>query len=174
MHSNNIPGNDKTDELAKTGLELPQVPVTHQIMKPEIKSRGWLITHPKAAETYVNKRKPDWKIEKKWSKAVRSMGSRLRTGYAKELKSYRHFIGLEDDVIFEDCLLEEETIEHVLCKCPAEDHTRIRLNRWGEFNIDKMVSNPELCRKLLEKKFEKLKILDEEDVDEEEEEEEVH
>ena len=55
-----------------------------------------------------------------------------------------------------------------------KDHTRIRLNRWGEFNIDKMVSNPELCRKLLEKKFEKLKILDEEDVDEEEEEEEVH
>ena len=37
-----------------------------------------------------------------------------------------------------------------------------------------MVTEPELCWKLLERKFVKLKIPDEEDTDEEEEEEEVH
>ena len=171
-----IPGNDKADELAKTGSELPQddIPVTHQIMKAKIKSRGWPITHPRAAETFGNKRKPDWKVEKKWPKAVRSLFSRLRTGHAKELKSYRHFIGLEDDATCEDCLSEDETIEHVLCKCPAEELTRIRLKRGGNFTIDMMVTKPEMCRKLLERKFVKLKIPDEEDVDEEEIEEEVH
>ena len=52
-----IPRNDKADELAKAGSELPQdnVPVTHQIMNAKIKSRGWPITHPRAAKTYVNK-----------------------------------------------------------------------------------------------------------------------
>ena len=171
-----IPGNDKADELAKAGSELPQddIPVTHQIMKAKIKSRGWPITHPRAAETFGNKRKPDWKVEKKWPKAVRSLFSRLRTGHAKELKSYRHFIGLEDDATCEDCLSEDETIEHVLCKCPAEELTRIRLKRGGNFTIDMMVTKPEMCRKLLERKFVKLKIPDEEDVDEEEIEEEVH
>ena len=44
----------------------------------------------------------------------------------------------------------------------------------GNFTIDMMVTKPEMCRKLLERKFVKLKIPDEEDVDEEEIEEEVH
>ena len=69
---------------------------------------------------------PDWKIKKKWPKAVRSLFSRLRTVHAKGLKSYRHFIGLENDTICEDFLLEEEIIEHVLCKCPAHDQKRVR------------------------------------------------
>ena len=81
-----IPGNDKADELAKAGSELPQenIPVTHQIMKAKIKSRGWPITHQRAADTYRNKRKPNWKIERKWPKAVRSLFSRLRTGHTPQ------------------------------------------------------------------------------------------
>ena len=47
-----ISGNDKADELARTGSELPQdnVRVTDHIMKAKIKSRGWPITHPTRLE----------------------------------------------------------------------------------------------------------------------------
>ena len=108
-----IPRNDKADELPKAGSELPQdnVPVTHQIIRMPRSNLADGLSHTQ--EQLKRTWTKVWKIEKKWPKAVRSLFSRLRTGHAKELKSYRHFIALEDDSI---CLLEEETIKHVLSK----------------------------------------------------------
>ena len=87
-----IPGNERADALAKEGSELNQdnTPVTHKIVKSKIKARKWAETHKRAIDTYGNRRKPDFKTEKKWPKIVRSQFSRLRTGHAMELKAYQH------------------------------------------------------------------------------------
>ena len=95
----NIPGNERADELAKSGCEEnPElVPVTHQIMKAKIKSGKWPINHLRAQETYGGRRNPDFKVEREWPKKIRTLFSRLRTGRTKELKSYRFRLKLEDD-----------------------------------------------------------------------------
>ena len=90
------------------------IPVTHDIDKAKIKARTWPVKHQRAKETYQGTRKPKSKIEKKWPKCVRSLYARLRTGHVKELKTYRHRLGLEEDGICAECKLEDETIEHVL------------------------------------------------------------
>ena len=160
-----IPGNDRADELAKAGSELPQdgIPVTHQIIKAKIKSQRWPLSHPRAISTYGGVRKPDFKTEREWPKVVRSQFSRLRTGHAKELKSYRHRLGLEEDALCEECREEDETIEHVLCNCPADDARRNRIQRGGHFTLMTMVTNPEICRKLLERRFELLRLPEDDD-----------
>ena len=80
-----IPGNGRADELAKAGSELPQdgIPVIHQIIKAKIKSRRWPLFHTRAISAYSGVRTPDSQL------------SRLRTGHAKERKSYQHRLGLE-------------------------------------------------------------------------------
>ena len=160
-----IPGNERADELAKEGTKLNQdnTPVTHQIVKAKIKARKWRNTHKRAIDTYGNRRKPKFEIERKWPKAVRTLFSRLRTGHANELKAYQLRLNTVEDGRCEECNEEEETIEHVLCKCPAEEARRYRLKEDGKFVIGDMVSKPELCRKLLESRFMQLKLPEEEE-----------
>ena len=159
-----IPGNDKADELAKQGSEMNQegVPVTHAIVKAKIKARTWPINHQRAQQTYKNSRKPKVKIEKKWPRGVRSLYARLRTGHAKELKSYRHRIGLEEDGICSECELKEETIDHVLCRCPANESDRREL--WPDDHttttVNRLVTDPARCRELLERRFAGLSLPD--------------
>ncbi len=64
----------------------------------------------RAAKIYEGRRKPKSGIEEKWPSEVRRTYGRLRTGHAKELKAYRHFIQIEEDARCEECGAEEETI----------------------------------------------------------------
>ena len=160
-----IEGNDKADELAKKGTEKNQedIPVTHAIMKAKIKAQSWPLTHTRAEQTYQDLRKPNYKIEKEWPKRVRSLFSRLRTGHAVELKAYRHRIEKEEDGICELCEEEDETIEHVLCRCSAESRKRHTTFEGGVAEMNYMVTKAEKCRKFLEDRFEGLRIDDEEE-----------
>ena len=155
-----IVGNERVDELAKSGCELDQsmIPVTHQIVKAKIKGRKWEIEHPRAKITYGEARKPNFKIEREWPKKARTLYSRLRTGHAKELKQYRHRIEQEDDALCEMCQMEEETTEHILCRCEKEEAARFQIHPGGQFTLNMLVTHPEECRKLLERRFKDLKL----------------
>lgn len=157
----NLAGNDHADELAKRGSNLPQdnTPVTHKSMKAKIIGRKWCITHPRAMETYGTKRGPKVDVESAWPRKTRTLYMRLRTGHAKELAYYRYLIEKEDDPCCTEteCDDAEETIEHVLCKCPALSEERRRLFE-GDVDVSHLRSHPEECRKLLSKRFPALKV----------------
>ena len=162
-----IPGNEKADELAKVGGEFDQdaIPVTHQIVRSKIKSRKWVVEHPRASETYGDLRKPKYKEERQWPKKTRSLYARLRTGHAKELKHYRWRIEQEDDALCEECGEEDETIEHVLCKCGRDATRQCEIIPGRNFNLGMLTTHPEECRRLLERRFEELKLPPSEDPD---------
>ena len=152
-------GNDKADKLAElgTGRDQADAPVTFNIAKAKIKSRKWEITHPRAKETFLSMRKTK-EIESSWPPRVKRLFARLRSGHAKELRSYRHRVGLDSQPFCIHCTADApETIEHVLCHCDTLDASR--LNLWPEeFKIDMLGSHPEVCRKLLVKRFTGLQI----------------
>jgi ribonuclease HI len=149
-----IYGNNKADELAKRGTESNQdgIPVTHAIVKAKIKGRKWQVTHDRVQMIYKDKREPNVEVERLWPRKVRTLFSRLRTGHAKELAYYRYLIESEDDPRCTECGEEDETIEHVLCRCVALEEER-RRQKDGEMTIDQMVTDPETCRKILQKRF---------------------
>ena len=155
-----VEGNERADVLADEGTKLPQekVPVSHAIVKAKIKARKWTHTYDRAEKMYGKRRKPKMDIEKAWPRKVRTLFSRLRSGHAKQLKRYMYMIEKEDDPTC-DCGQEEETIEHVLCRCPALEEKRARMFE-GEVTIDMMVYKPEKCRKLLESRYPDLKLCD--------------
>ena len=158
-----IPGNDRADELANQGTKLSQqgVPVSCKIMKARIRRKKWKIKHIRARQVYRDRRKPKFEIEKKWPRKVRSTFSRLRTGHSKLLANYRFLIEKEDSPICEckdeDQDGEEETLEHILCRCSLLKDTR---DSMGIRNIspDWMVTEPEKCRELLSARFPELKL----------------
>ena len=115
-----------------------------------------MITHRRAEETYASRRKPRFDLEQKWPRSVRTLYARLRTGHVKELKQYRYLIDQEDDPYCE-CGMGEETIEHLLCKCPSLERARA-LNVEGTVSMELMVSDPEGCRRILQTKFQGLKL----------------
>ena len=156
----NIPGNERADELAKMGSEMSQnnIPVTHAIMKAKIKAKRWPVKHQRAKDIFGATQKPRFKIEGKWPKHVRSLYSRLRTDHAMELKSYRLRLGKEEDAICEKCGLEDETIKHILCKCPVFDRKRRELWQDEKIDVSDLVKEPDKCRQLLELRFEELKL----------------
>ena len=138
------------------------VPVTHEIVKAKIKSRRWEVTHDRAKATFEDRRKPKVKFERKWPRSVRSLYARLRTGHAMELRAYQHRLDEDVDPICEICGEEEETIEHILCRCPADAQFR-RANYDGEVKIANMTSDPNLCRRILERRFPALELPEEEE-----------
>ena len=149
-----IDGNEKADELAKQGSELEQseIPVTHAIVKAKIKSRKWTIEHQRAKDTYGDRRKPDFKTERKWPQHVRRLYSRLRTGHTPELKSYRHRIGTEESPLCDKCGEEDETIQHVLCSCPWDEVRR--RNMFGHtVEVRHLTTESEKCRRFLQKRY---------------------
>ena len=157
----NIPGNERADELAKIGSEemsQDNTPVTHAIMKAKIKAKRWPIKHQRAKDIFKTAQKPRFKIEGKWPKHVRSLYSRLRTDHAMELKTYRLRLGQEEDAVCEKCGLEDETIKHILCNCPAIDTKRRELWQDEKIDVSDLVKEPDKCRKLLELRFEELKL----------------
>ena len=92
-------GNERADELANDGAQLDQqgAPVTFGIIRAKIRNAKWTISHPRATETFGDKRKPMMNIEEEWPAETRRSFARLRSGHAKELKAYRKTINLEED-----------------------------------------------------------------------------
>ena len=150
-------GNEEADRLADDGAMKPQAqaPVTFGIVKAKIRNLPWRPTHNRAMETYGDRLKPKYDVEKKWPAAVRRLYSRLRTGHAVELMSYAKFICKEED---DTCPLCEDAIDkilHVICKCPGLEARRRMLSN-EPFTINMMVTHPEMCRTLLASRFDGL------------------
>ena len=148
-----IDGNDKADELARKGSSENQddVPVTHAIVKAKIKGRKWNLTHDRAKEMYRDRRHPKMDVEKMWPRKARRLYAKLRSGHTMELKHYRHKVDAEEDGLCDECEVEE-TLQHVLCECRSLDEARAR-NWEGIMDISMMVSEPEICRKILAHRF---------------------
>ena len=157
-----IEGNERADELANTGTDMSQefTPVTHKIVKAKIKNRKWVVQHARAAKTYESRRSPKVEIEKKWPRNVRSLYARLRSGHAAELKKFRFFIEKEEDAMCEEGCGEEESIEHVLCRCNATLAARVKLCE-SEVTIQMMTTDPDTCRKILMTRFGQLRLPEE-------------
>ena len=98
-----------------------------------------------------------FKTERQWPKIVRNLFSRLRTGHALELRSYQNRFDPSKDPRCAECQQDVETIEHVLCICPAEAARRHQLRSDGKFSSKVLVSKPEICHQLLERQFQQLK-----------------
>ena len=152
-------GNEEADQLADIGASRPQdeAPVTFGIIKAKIRGLPWGVSHDRALQTYGDSRKPKYEVERKWPAPVRRLFGRLRTGHAIELNSYAKFVGKEEDDSCPLCVLEVDKIEHVLCYCPGLELARRNLSN-EPFQISMMVSHPEICRKLLVKRFKELAI----------------
>ena len=150
-------GNERADKLADQGAKMNQqdAPVTFSIVRAKVKSSKWEIGHGtdgRAAEMFGERRstKTD---ERSWPEKIKQLFGRIRCGHAKELKSYQKRIGLTDCGTCTYCDMDEqETVEHVLCKCPQLELARREL--WpNEFNMKMMVINSDVCLKLLGRRY---------------------
>ena len=155
-------GNEKADKLADTGASMSQTeaPVTFSIVQAKIRNVKWKIQHKRAADMFDERRKPK-EEEKNWTENIRRTYARLRCDHAKELKAYQKRIEITNDGKCTHCdMNEEETIEHVLCRCPQLEAVRRR--EWPEpFTTKMLVANPELCRKVLARRFAALRRIGE-------------
>ena len=147
-------GNDKADRLADKGAAMNQegIPITYSIAKAKIRSQTWKVKHERAAEMFGDRRKPK-EEEKQWTENMRRTYARIRCNHAKELRSYQKRIKMTSEGICIYCDTdEEETVEHVLCRCPQLELTRREV--WPEeFNTNMLVTHPELCRKVLGRRY---------------------
>jgi ribonuclease HI len=152
-------GNEKADRLAERGTKMNQseAPVTFSVAKAKIRNKKWKIEHERAAEIFGERRKPR-KIEKTWPSETRRTFARLRTNHAKELRHYRHRIGVDTAATCIFCEMDEdETIDHILCRCPQLEERRKRA--WHEAVTVRMLADePEVCRHILENRIPKLKL----------------
>ena len=154
-----VAGNEKADQLAEEGTRKPQeeAPVTEGIMRAKIKNKKWIVKREDVAKTFGERRKPD-EVEKTWPENVRRCYNKLRSGHAKELRSYRKKIEIEEIGTCTRCQLgEDETIEHVLCRCELLEARRISMG-CTEITVEWLTKEAEICRKLLEGRFKQLRL----------------
>ena len=119
-------GNEIADKLADQGSTMDQssAPVTENIVRAKIRNRKWKVEHERAAKMYGERRKPK-EIEKSWPANTRRLYARIRSDHAKELRCYQKKIDMVSQGICIYCDMdEEETVEHVLCKCPQLEVAR--------------------------------------------------
>ena len=123
-----IPGNEQADELAnkRSMKNQENFPITHSILKANIKGKKWEPTHERARATFGEKRSPKMEIERIWPKKVRTLYSRLRTRHTTELKAYKARVNREENRMCESGCGEEETIEHVLCHGGSLEEAHVR------------------------------------------------
>ena len=150
-------GNERADKLADQGAKMCQddAPVTFSIVRAKIKNKKWEIGYGsdgRAAAMFGDRRTPK-KEEKDWPEKVQQVYSRIRCGHAKELKQYQKRIGMTNSGICIYCDMdEEESVEHVLCRCPQLEAAR--KEAWPEeFDSKMLVMNPEVCRKVLGRRY---------------------
>ena len=106
----------------------------------------WTPQHSRARATYQERRNPKSEVERTWPRQVRTLFARLRTGHSKELRQYRYMIEKDDEPTCQECDDDEETIEHILCHCPALERIR-RLIFEEPPTMAQMTKQPEMCRK---------------------------
>ena len=123
-----VGGNERADELAKEGAKMNQneVPITHNIVKAKINLKKWTVEHERAKMMFKDRRTPRWDIEVLWPRRVCTLYSRLRSQHAMELRWYTHFKIQKDESPFCEECDAIETIQHVLCECPALLEVRVR------------------------------------------------
>ena len=156
----NTAGNERADFLAKEGAKLEQMdtPVTFSIVKAKITGKKWKIEHPRAREMYGDRIGPKRTIEKVWPRTNRSMFSRLRTGHCKQLQDFQcNKLHKEVSALCPKCGGEDDTIGHILCRCPSLDEKRQQI-RIGQWKVDDMVNNPLECMELLQDRFPELEV----------------
>jgi ribonuclease HI len=131
-HSNQ-PGNERADMLAKLGTErniVKPIPISEATVKEEIKK--WMIAIHQ--EDWTNPYKQDycrqtkmllpevnsklWNQLKKYPRSKMNTITQIYTGHSR-LKKHLFRMKLAEDPICEQCLEEEESVEHFLCECPA-------------------------------------------------------
>ena len=155
-----VAGNEVADKLADRGAKESQqgIAVSEKIMKARIRRGKWQFIHERTARMYKDRRRPKMEIERSWPRKVRSAFSRLRTGHSKLLAQYRYLIDKADSPVCE-CGNEDEeqTIDHLLCSCPLLNSSREQL-KIHNISPDWMVTDPDLCRKLLSARFPELKL----------------
>ena len=95
-------------------------------------------------------------MESKWTRRMRKLFARLRSDHAKELGYYKHKIGKSETPNCKECEVPE-TIKHVLCECAALSEARHRNWPNGNVTVGMLVTHPEVCRQILEKRFNGLK-----------------
>jgi ribonuclease HI len=155
-----IPGNDRADELADRGAKLSQknTITTHGIVKAKIRNRKWKVTHERAKRTFGDRSSTKAEIERKWPKDCRSLFARLRSNHAKELKHYQHRLGTEPDALCSCGTGDEETIDHLLIRCPRVDDAREKHCPGTRMKEEMLVTEPERCRKILATLYARLRI----------------
>ena len=140
-----------------TQMNQDRAPVTKSILDAKIKSQTWTTHQERAKMTYANHQSP-LAIERSWPQPVRRLYQRLRTGHAKELRYYRWKIGIEKGKLCTICDLgRDETIEHVMCECPALAYWRTFYSK-NPVSIEMLVDEPEVCRSILAKRYPGLRI----------------
>ena len=155
-----VDGNEKADDLAKAGSESNQanVPISLKIRKAKIKGVKWTPSHPRAVNIYKERRTPKREVESKWSRKVRTIYARIRTGHANELQEYRtRVLEKDESPNCAECNLPEDT-EHVLCHCVITEESRVR-NWNGKVEMGMLVTHPEVCRRILLPRFPALKLV---------------
>jgi ribonuclease HI/exonuclease III len=144
-------GNERADFLAKEGSKLEQsaTPVTFNIVKAKILGKKWEIKHQRAKEMYGDRRGPKRIIEKVWPRNVRSMFSRLRTDHCRQLQNFQcNTLHKAETALCPRCGGEDDTIGHILCRCPTLEEKRQQI-RIGEWKMGDMVKKPLECMELL-------------------------
>ena len=157
----NIPGNDRADELANRGAKLSQndTITTHGIVKAKIRNRRWKVTHKRAKQTFRDRTSTKAEIECLWPRSTRSLYARLRSNHAKELKHYRHHkLKTEPDALCPCGTGEEETIDHLLTRCPRLDDAREKYCPGRNLTVEMLVKEPDICRKILATLYVRLKL----------------
>ena len=131
-HSDQM-GNEIADRLAKLGTKhnvITNVPVPDAAVKQDIKK--WM--KQKHQREWSNPERSDfcrqtkmilpeinskfWKQLKRYPRHMMNRITQLYTGQSL-LQKDLHKIGLADSPTCEQCLEEEESVEHYLCECPA-------------------------------------------------------
>ena len=160
-HSNQE-GNERADMLAKLGTKktvIIPIPVSEATIKQEIKN--WMIT--KHQEEWTDPYKQDhcrqtkmllpeinpnfWNQLKKYPRSKMNLITQIYTGHST-LQKHLHRMKIVEDPICEQCLEEEESVEHFLCECPAFAVPRynnlggmaIKRNELSELKLKKILS----------------------------------
>ena len=145
-------GNEIADRLAKRGSMLevagpePHLPTNSSFLKKKLKD--WEIAKHntewrnrndcRQTKLLMPKRNTIWtkEILKTDRKNIRIM-TQIITGHAN-LNRHRYLMGLEPDPICNECMEDEETMEHLLAKCPVYAQDRYELLGGAITSIDQI------------------------------------
>ena len=145
-------GNEVADRLAKRGAAMepigpePILPINKTSIKQQLKE--WEIKQHNEEWRERNDCRQTKLImperNKKWQREIMNSSRRniktitqIITGHAN-LKRHRYLMGLETDPICDKCQEEEETMEHLLTRCPFFARDRDEIIGWPITNMENL------------------------------------